>query len=446
MGRGRAVPPRQRGDAGKRRASPIFYGWRIVAVAFLTHCITTGIVFYSFGVFLNSLTQQFGWTRAQVSFGFSLVAICGAFYSPFVGRALDRFGPRPTQLVGAGAMSLGFFLLRDSNSLAQFYLLMGVVVALGSTALGPLPSNTAVANWFVRRRGRALGVSTAGISMGGVVFVPLTQFLIDHYGWRDAFALLGLFVLVVAVPPVALFMRRSPESMGLRPDGATPPTSGVGAGILDEIERSWTPAQALAHRNFWLIAAAFALTVMGLSATLLHLIVFLRDRGISAEHAAWVLGATAGVGVVGKLGFGALLDRFAQRRVIMWCFGLQALGVLLLIGTRGPLSLWLYVLVYGFAMGGNATLQATILGECFGRLYYGAIAGRMNPFIVLVQALSIPAAGAIRDSFGSYVPAFVGIFFANLVAIACIAQLDWGVTAGAQAADTPATGQVRAFP
>jgi MFS family permease len=404
--------------------SRVFYGWRIVGVAFLTHCITTGIVFYSFGVFLSALSEQFGWSRAQVSFGFSLVAMCGAFYSPFVGRAIDRFGPRSSQLAGAAAMALGFLLLRGVNNLLQFYVLMGAVVSFGSTALGPLPSNTAVANWFVRRRGRALGISTAGISMGGVIFVPLTQFLIDRYGWRDAFAALGALILVVAVPPVALFMRRSPESMGLRPDGAAPPRHGVTLDLDHEIERSWTPTQAMSHRNFWLIAAAFALTVMGLSATLLHLISFLRDRGISGAHAAWALGATAGVGVLGKLGFGALLDRFEQRRVIMWCFGLQALGLVFLTATNGWVSLLLFVLIYGFAMGGNATLQATVLGECFGRLHYGTIAGRMSPFIVFGQALAIPLAGGIRDAFGTYVPAFCAIFVANLVAVACIARLD----------------------
>lgn len=402
----------------------VFYGWRIVGVAFLTHCITTGIVFYSFGVFLSTLSEQFGWSRAQVSLGFSLVALCGAVYSPFVGRAIDRFGPRPSQLLGASAMALGFLLLRGIDTLGQFYFLMGAVVALGSTALGPLPSNTAVANWFVRGRGRALGVSTAGISMGGVIFVPLTQLLINRFGWRNAFGLLGLFILGVAIPPVALFMRRSPESMGLRPDGDAPRREKLGFDLDEEIERSWTPAQAMAHRNFWLIAAAFALTVMGLSATLLHQISFLRDRGISAAHASWALGATAGVGVVGKLGFGALLDRFEQRRVIMWCFGLQALGLVFLAATTNWMTLTLYVLVYGFAMGGNATLQATILGECFGRLHYGAIAGRMSPFIVFVQALAIPLAGGVRDAFGTYLPAFGAIFIANLVAMACIARLE----------------------
>jgi len=401
-----------------------FYGWRIVAVAFLTHCITTGIVFYSFGVFLSSLSEHFNWSRAQVSFGFSLVALCGAVYSPFVGRIVDRFGPRPSQLAGAAAMAAGFLWLRGINGLTEFYILMGGMVSFGSTALGPLPSNTAVANWFVRRRGRALGISTAGISMGGVIFVPLTQFLIEHYGWRNAFTILGVFILVVAVPPVALFMRRSPESMGLRPDGAVPPPQGTALDLDREIERSWTPAQAMRHANFWLITMAFALTVMGLSATLLHLISFLRDRGISAAHASWALGATAGVGVVGKLGFGALLDRFEQRRVIVWCFGLQALGVALLAITSGWVTLALFVLVYGFAMGGNATLQATVLGECFGRLHYGAIAGRMNPFIVVIQALAIPMAGAVRDATGTYLPALLAIFLANIAAVGCIARLD----------------------
>ena len=402
----------------------MFYGWLIVGAAFVTLCINTGIVFYSFGVFLNALTEHFGWSRAQVSFGFSLVTLCGAAYSPFIGRAVDRFGPRPVQIAGALIMAFGFVLLRGIDTLRQFYLLMGVIVSLGSTGLGNLPSNTAVARWFVRRRGRALGVSTAGISMGGVIFVPLTQWLINRYGWRDAFAVLGVIIVAVAVPPVALFMRRSPESMGLHPDGVTPPPSGALIDLDQEIERSWTPTQAMRSRNFWLIAAAFALTVMGISATLLHQIPFLRDRGVEAQHASWLLGATAGIGVLGKLGFGALLDRFGHRRVIQFCFGLQALGVLCLMAPTNAVTLTLYVVLYGFAMGGNATLQATVLGECFGRLHYGAIAGRMSPFLVLAQAMGIPLAGAVRDAVGSYIPAFTAIFIGTLAAVSCIARLD----------------------
>lgn len=402
----------------------MFYGWRIVAVAFLTHCINTGIVFYSFGVFLSALTEHFGWSRAQVSFGFSLVTLCGAVYSPFVGRAVDRGGPRPVQLAGAVAMALGFLLLRLTDSLAQYYLVMGLAISLGSTLVGNLPSNTAVATWFVRRRGQALGVSTAGISMGGVIFVPLTQYLIEQFGWRGAMGILAVFIPATVIPPVALFMRRSPESMGLRPDGDAPPPVGEPFDLDREIERSWTPAQAIRHRNFWLIAAAFALTVMGITATLLHQITFLQDRGLAPAAASWVLGATAGVGVLGKLGFGNLLDRFGQRRVIMGCFLLQALGVAVLLAPTTPVTLALFVLLYGFAMGGNATLQATVIGECFGRLNYGSIAGRMSPLIVLVQAFGTPLTGAARDHLGSYVPAFVVIVVGHVLAALCIAGLD----------------------
>jgi MFS family permease len=322
-------------------------------------------------------------------------------------------------------MSLGFLAMSRIHSLIEFYALMGAVVALGSTALGALPSNAAVARWFVRQRGRALGIATAGISTGGVVFVPLTQLLIGSYGWRTAFAVLAALVAGVVIPPVALFMRRSPESMGLRPDG-TAPRPGAVIDIEHEIERSWTAGQAVRHRNFWLIVAAFALTVTGLSATLLHQISFLSDRGIDGTSAAWVLGATAGVGVLGKLGFGSLLDRHGHRRVIKTCFGLQALGLLFLIAPTTWWTLSLYVAVYGFAMGGNATLQATVLGECFGRLHYGAIAGRMIPFVVLAQSVAVPLAGAIRDQSGSYVPAFAVIAVANVLAIACIDGLDTG--------------------
>lgn len=401
----------------------IFYGWWIVAVAFITHCLTTGIVFYSFGVFLPALTEAFGWSRAQASFGFSLASLCGAFYSPAVGRVVDRRGSRPSQLVGAVAMALGFWLLRRMGSLLEFYLAMAAVVSLGATALGALPSNAAVARWFVRRRGQALGVATAGISMGGVIFVPLTQWLIARWGWRDAFGWLGAIVLVAAVPPVALLMRRAPEGMGLRPDGESP-RGRSDAAAAHEIERSWTAAQALRSRNFWLITAAFSLTGAGLSATLLHQIAFLRDRGLDGPAAAWVLGATAGMGVVGKLGFGALLDRFGQRAIILLCFGLQALGVLLLVAPTSAPMLAAFVVVYGFAMGGNATLWATVVAASFGRLHYGAISGWMTPFIVFNQALSIPLAGAVRDAVGAYEPAFAAIVVLTVAAMACIAGLD----------------------
>ena len=414
----------------------IFYGWWIVAVAFITHCLTTGIVFYSFGVFLPALTEAFGWTRAQASLGFSLASLCGAFYSPAVGRVVDRRGSRPSQLVGAVAMAVGFWLLHGITSLAQFYLVMGVVVSLGATALGGLPSNAAVTRWFVRRRGQALGIATAGISMGGVIFVPLTEWLIARHGWRGAFGWLGVIVLVAAVPPVALLMRRAPEAMGLHPDGDTHAV-GADPAAAREIERSWTAAQALRSRNFWLITAAFSLTGAGLSATLLHQIAFLRDRGLrdrrrpgcSAPRRAWACSASsASARCSTASGSGrSSSSASACRPSASCCSWRRPPRRCSPSSSSSTASRWAATRPCG-----RRSSRA-----CFGRLHYGAIAGWMTPFIVFIQALSIPLAGAVRDTSGTYEPAFAAIIGLTLVAMVCIAGLDSHAHAAPEPVATP---------
>jgi MFS family permease len=398
-----------------------FYGWRIVAACFVTHCLNVGTVFYSFGVFIHPLSERFGWSRTEISWGFSLAAVLGAFYAIGLGRVVDRHGPRLVQLVGVCVLALGYVALAATQSLLHFYAAMAFAVALGSAALGPVSSNTAVARWFVRRRGTALGLSTAGISMGGVILVPLTQLLIERVGWRHAFLVLAALIVAAGVPPVALWMRHSPESMGLRPDGEESHLSEREMDLVErELEVSVSPREAVRRRDFWLIAVAFGLTVSGLSAVLLHQIPYLLDQGISPRVASWVLGGTAAVGVVGKLGFGTLIDRFDQRRVILFCFSLQALGVSLLFLRMSPAVLAVYVVLYGYAMGGNATLQATLVGEAFGRGHYGAIAGRMSPVIVTLQALGVPFVGWIHDRTGSYRAAFLVVLLTTLFASACI--------------------------
>jgi MFS family permease len=300
-------------------------------------------------------------------------------------------------------------------------------IALGSTCIGALPSNGAVARWFVRKRGRALGISTAGISAGGIVFAPASQYLIEHLGWRRAYDVLAASVLVLVLPPVLAFMRGDPADLGLLPDGEPPAAVGDRAEQIAfaerELARSVRPGVAMRDPSFWLLAGAFGLTMTGLSSLLLNQIGILVDRGMPATQASWVLGATAAMGVVGKLGFGALLDRFDQRRVAAACFALQAAGVLLLWTTHSPPALVCYVILYGYAMGGNATLQASLVAETFGRLHYGAIYGRLTPFVMLAQAAGIPAMGYLRDRTGSYEPALALIVASSLIAIGLVLRV-----------------------
>lgn len=408
-----------------RRRARVFHGWWIVLAAFVCHAVNTGAIFYTWGVFLTPLSAVFG-GRGPVANGFSFLQFAAATYSIGVGRVVDRRGARPVQLVGGVVLALGFLLLSRVRSLPGLYLCLVGPVALGSTCIGHLPNNAAVARWFVRRRGRALGVSTAGISAGGILFAPLAQHLIVAYGWRTAFAVLGVVVVVLVLPPVAAFMRRDPADLGLLPDGLPPPSGASGedlALVERELERSVQPEVAFRQRNFWLLAAAFGLTMAGLSSTLLFQTALLIDRGLPERAASLVLGATAAMGVVGKLGFGVLLDRFDQRRVAAVCFCLQAAGVCLLWRAHGPAALACYVVLYGYAMGGNATLVASLNGAVFGRMHYGAIAGRMSPFLVLAQGVGVPATGYLRDLTGGYDAALAVVVVCSLVAAAIVLRV-----------------------
>jgi MFS family permease len=395
-------------------------------VTFVAHAVHTGLIFYAWSVFLTPLATAFG-GRAPVAAGYALLQFASAAYGLVVGRLVDRHGARPIELVGAVALATGFLLLSQARTLPHLYLCLAGPVALGSTCIGGLPNNAAVARWFVRRRGRALGISTAGISAGGILFAPLAQLLIDRWGWRAAYALLGLVVAGVLLPLVAAFMRRDPADLGLRPDGDAPGDTverGPTLALLEwEMDRSVRPDVAVRQASFWLLAGAFGLTMAGLASVLLYQIPLLIDRGMAPRHASFVLGATAAMGVLGKLGFGALLDRFDQRRVAAVCFCLQAVGASLLWQRPSAAVLVCYVLLYGYAMGGNATLQASLVGETFGRLHYGTIAGRMTPFIVFAQAISVPATGWVRDHTGSYGPALAGVVAAAVVAAALVLRV-----------------------
>jgi len=400
---------------GPRRT---FHGWYIVFTAFLCHAVNVGLIFYAWGVFLTPLSEAFG-GRGPVALGYSAMQLSSAAYGLVVGVLVDRHGARPVQLAGAIVLATGFFAMSTVHSLPALYLCFMVPLAIGATSVGNLPATAAVARWFVRRRGTALGLSTAGISFGGIVFAPLTQYLIEHVGWRGAYQALAALVLLVVIPPVLAFQVRDPSDMGLEPDGDVPgdeSTAAERATLARELERSVTPRAAVRQRSFWILAACFGLTMAGIAGMLLFQIPLLIERGMPATRASLVLAATAGMGMLGKLGFGAILDRYDQRRVAAACFFAQAAGIAVIWLAHGPAALVVYVVLYGYAMGGNATLQASLVGEVFGRLHYGAISSRVTPFIVVSQAMTVPGVGWIRDHLGTYDPALAIIAAAAVMA------------------------------
>ena len=203
------------------RRLPFFYGWIIVAVAFV--CYAVGYAtWHSFSIFYVAILQDFGWSRAATAGAFSVFTIVYGIFSIHAGGTVDRFGPRLAIPVGAVVLGIGLLLVTRLTSIWEFYLLYGVVAAVGLSTLGTVPTFTVLNNWFVKKRGAAGGFATAGIGVGTLVMVPFLQSIITNYGWRSAYVVLAVAILLLVPVLSATFYRYRPQEVGLSPDGEAP--------------------------------------------------------------------------------------------------------------------------------------------------------------------------------------------------------------------------------
>ena len=377
----------------------IFYGWKVVAAAFVVLFTAYGAQ-YSFGVFFNALLQEFHWSRASLSGVFSLYAF-GYSVSGFpAGRLTDAWGP--ARVIAGGALFLGGALAAMAmvSQLWQPYLFYGVIAALGmGTAY--VPCNSTVVRWFARRRGLAVGLASSGGSLGTFVLPPLTQLAVTNLGWRGAYLVLGATVFAVLTATAPL-LRRDPESMGLHPDGDAirPPAVRVGADGL-------RLGDAMRTRTFWLLAAVFAATWIPVFIPLVHLVPFARDLGhapLVAATAVSVLGAGA---VLGRLVMGTLSDRLGRRTTLGLGMTLQAAAFIAFTVAHDMVPLYAAAILFGFAYGTVSTQFPAIVGDFFGRAHAGSIVGSLFALAGCMAAWGPLLAGATFDATGSYRVAFL---------------------------------------
>jgi MFS family permease len=404
----------------------MFYGWTIVGVAFLTHFISVGFTFYSYGVFFKALTADFGGSRLGIGLGLFIMNVVIAAVSPSLGRALDKDSARRIMLVGVCVMAAGFFLMTQVAALWQFYAVFGSLVAVGSVMMGGLAGSTLVARWFVERRGTALGISAMGVSLSGMVMAPVATQLIEGIGWRGAYLVYGVVTLVLSLPVIWLLVVNRPEDLGLAPDGRPLANAGATQGdggpvlplaaeqtINPAVQPEWTFLGIMRVPSFWIISMVIGLTFASLGAVLTHIIPHATDIGLPALQASFVLSSMAGLGVVGKVFFGWIADRIDKRHAIWLLIGVQALGLVLVLEARSYPFLLLAGALFGFGMGGTVPLFGALIGAGFGRHAFGRVMGLMSPFMLPLQALGVPFAGYVFDRTGSYdvaFQAFLGIY------------------------------------
>lgn len=419
----------------------MFYGWKIVAVCFLTLFVSVGFGFYSFGAFFKALADELGGSRLGVGLGLSVFTATSGLLGPLLARALDRGSIRNVMSTGVLLLGAGFLALSRIDSLGQFYVALGAL-AVGAALIGSLPSSTLVVSWFERRRGTALGLATMGISVSGVVMAPVATALIGRLGWRTSFVIYGVLAVALVLPAVRAVVVNRPEDLGLRTDGdaadAIPPAprrrraTGQATKVAGELPATGgayapspappaaEPASALRHRSFWVIALVVSLNFCANGAMLTHLIPHATDLGYRPGLAALLLSAVATLGAVGKLLFGWISDHVDVRGAMALSAALQTTGVLLVL--RAEAYPWLLVAgaIYGLGMGGLVPLWGAMIGAAFGRLAFGRVMGSMSPFILPLQVSGVPFAGWVFDTTGHYAPAFrlfAGLYATSMAAL-----------------------------
>ncbi len=396
---------------GSGNTSKVFYGWWIVAAAFLNLFVSVGVIYYGFPVFYPAFVTGLGFTRAQVAQGFLLgFLVIGIPFGILAGVLIDRIGARPVILSGVGFIGVPLMLMGFMTRFWQYEFLC-LIEVLGYTLAGPIANQVLIAQWFRARRGRAMGYAYLGLGFGGVISPPLADYLIRAFGWRHALEVLGAAILVVLFPVGFLITRSTPAEMGLRPDGADP----AGEPILDSAPRaSIGVAAAMRTANFWLILIGSSLAVGAINAVIQHYILFLRDRGYSTTAAAHFLSTLLAISLGGRVLVGYWADRFQRKNAMASFYLLLGVAIPLLLVVRQPVAAWGFAGVFGFAMGADYMLIPLVTADCFGIGSLGKLLALIIMGYSLGQWIAPWATGRLFDIYGSYDPAW------KLIAIAAV--------------------------
>ena len=382
--------------SGRRR---IFYGWWVMAGSLLAVGIASGVPFWSFGLFIKPVEEQFGWSRAEVSLGASIALLVSGLVSPFVGKWTDHWGARSVILVGAIIAAGGYALLSTTSALWQWYLYWGVVgVSIAMTFF--IPFNQLAARWFRRRRGVAVGLLAVGISLGGFMMVPVMRAVIDAFNWDGAFIFAGALLLGYFLP-LGLLVRSKPADIGAEVDGGAAP-------VTAEEQRAAVPggvslSVAIRTPLFWVLAPAIGLFFFSVYGWTVHAVPFYESVGVSKDWAVALVSITAGVGMFSRLIMGHLTDHVRHFEVM--AMGIAALGVLAMVTLlidAGPAGLVVFTLLWIWANSGPPLLEPLSLTRAFGVAHFGTILGVMALIRIPVQVSAPTAAGAVFDRTGSY--------------------------------------------
>ena len=408
-----AEPLDIREDTNLVEKQGIFFGWIVVAGAFLITATTCG-AFYSFGVFFLPVMNEFGWSRGLTSGVNFASGIAYGLTVPLTGLLADRYGFRLVTVITISILGLGFFLGSQVHTAWQLYLFIGFFPGLGACAAFALPL-AMVTRWFIRRQGLALGIASAGVGAGGALVPLIVTWLISAYGWRVAFGFLGLLVWIVCVPACLVAMR-NPDTAKIRTHEGGESDLSASSNPGDEAHE-FTLMEAIRTAPFWILFSVFALCIFCLGLTLTHLVPYAQDTGLSAIAAAGLLSVIGTCSITGRISSGMISDRIGARPVLFVCMTLQGLMMLWLIRADVLWMFYLFSALFGVAYGGNLVLIPKMTSSIFGVKSMGAIFGGLSVADGMGFATGPLLAGYIFDVTGSYDISFAIVIGGMVVAL-----------------------------
>ena len=378
----------------------IFYGWWIVLACSLIGFYVGGVIFFGFTAFFEPIREEFGWSYAEISFAISLRGLEMGLFAPLVGFLVDRFGSRKLIFWGTIAVGFGLFLLSFTQSLAMFYSSF-LLIAFGAGGCSSVVTMTAVANWFQRKVGVALGVVGAGIGAGGLLLLLIVH-LIDLYQWRITLIILGLGMLALGIP-LSLVIRNRPEHYGYLTDGEVPSLPVQALDIVDKgVEIGLK--EAFKMRSFLYLNIVEAIRMMTIMAVVTHVMPYLSSVGMPRSSAGLVAGAIPLIGIIGRFGLGWLSDVFDKWHVMALATGLISVGTLAFGYLHVRWVIIPFLLLFPLGHGGSMVLRGSILREYFGRDSFGKMIGVIMGSAAIGGIIGPTLAGWVFDTLGSYQP------------------------------------------
>lgn len=384
--------------------SDVYYGWRMVGLVSVIRIVGGGLHQFGFTVFFLPISQDLGISRAATSLAFSLSRAQGAIEAPLVGYLIDRYGPRPIMVTAVFLAGLGYILLSWADSYASFMIVYLGVISLAFVA-GFVHSPMVVANsWFIRQRARAMTVVSAAVPIGGALISPLLAIGVSSIGWRWAAFLSGCVFLLVCLP-LTFHLKRSPESMGLLPDGEATALNEDADSSIRSADRNakgdFTSRQAMKTWMFWVLVTAMTARVTCYSAATVHFIPLMVWKGMSESAAASLLGIFALVNLVAHFVLGWIADRVNKPKLLAVCHLLPAVSVVPLLFDSAHYQLWLFAIGFTLLDASFPIVWATV-GDFFGRRHFATIRGMMSFFYMWGSFAGPVLAGVIYDKTQTY--------------------------------------------